>query len=125
VASLLFTKASHDLNAARALIGVDNAEVGDQIFGMLLQQGVEKAAKGLLALKGHRYPFTHEIDKLLAALDSKGLALSADLEELKKLTPFASTERYETPIRTYFTPSERRVYYDKATKFLKWAMSHL
>jgi len=45
----------------------------DEAIGLHAQQGVEKALKAALAVRGVRYPFTHDIDRYSSWWRPKGL----------------------------------------------------
>lgn len=97
VANILWLKANHDFNAAAEIADLDPRRVGDQVFGMLLQQSVEKAIKALILVKNLKYSHTHDVHYLLEHL-SKKISVPEQARELEDLTVFASQERYETPI---------------------------
>ena len=118
IADILRTKAQHDFNAAAILADADQKDVGDEIFGLLIQQAVEKAAKCLLASKNIKYPFTHEIDRLFQDLTAKGLPVPGRFSDLEMLTPFATQARYETAIsRGLF---DRPRFLNLVREFLAW-----
>jgi HEPN domain-containing protein len=63
-----------------------------------IQQAIEKWLKAMIAWKGHKYPFTHDIGALLDAVEKAGLTkpkhVDADLAET--LTDYAEKQRYES-----------------------------
>jgi len=88
---VLMTKARHDLTAAQVML---DQELPD-IVCFHAQQAVEKCLKALLLTHNLPYPFRHDLGELLALLPEVPLPFR-DLEnDLKKLTPFATIERYE------------------------------
>ena len=97
VAAILWIKSLHDYNAAEELQDSDPEIVGDQVFGLLLQQSVEKAIKSTLLRKGRRYDRVHDVGILLDALAGQ-IAIPPGFERLKGLTMYASIERYESPL---------------------------
>jgi HEPN domain-containing protein len=121
VANVLWTKAFHDYNAAEKLKDVDPEIVGDQVFGLLLQQSVEKAVKSLILRANLSYDRTHDLHHLFKIL-SKKMVIPAEFEPLEGLTMFASHEKYEAPISQ--TLLDRRGLLRGVKKFLDWASQH-
>ena len=97
IAEMLWLKACHDYNAAEKLLDSDPEIVGDQVFGLLLQQSVEKAIKSTLLRKRLKYERVHDVGVLLDIL-SKKIAIPPKFERLQGLTMYAATERYESPL---------------------------
>ena len=97
VAAILWIKSLHDYNAAEELQDSDPEIVGDQVFGLLLQQSVEKAIKSTLVRKGQKYNRVHDVGILLDAL-AEEIDIPPRFERLKGLTMYASIERYESPL---------------------------
>lgn len=83
---------------ARALEAMGNPdEVTEEIFGFHLQQAVEKAFKGWIAVLGGLYELTHDLDELLQQLEDCG-ADPRELDRFRALarfTPYAVEYRYE------------------------------
>lgn len=100
VAAILWTKSCHDFNAAADLKDTDPDRVGDQVFGLLLQQSVEKAVKSLMLRKNLRYSHTHDLRKLFQEL-SRRVEIPPELGYLDELSSFAMQERYEVPVSPY------------------------
>lgn len=96
-ANILWIKACHDYNAAEKLLGSDPEIVGDQVFGFLLQQSVEKSIKSILKRKRLRYRHIHNVRILLDAL-SEHIHIPPRFERLQGLTMYSSTEKYESPL---------------------------
>ena len=119
VAHTLWIKANHDFNAAAKIVDTDPREVGDQVFGMLLQQSVEKAIKALILTKNLKYDHTHDLHRLLNLL-AKKTTVPEKIRELEDLTMFASQERYETPISD--DKLNRPWLLDTVQEFLAWAL---
>jgi len=117
IANILWTKAGHDFNAAAEIVDADPMKIGDQVFGMLLQQSVEKAVKALILAKNLKYSHTHDLHHLLNLL-SKKISVPAQARELEDLTIFASRERYETPISD--DRLDRRQLLEAVREFLVW-----
>jgi HEPN domain len=98
IAKVLVGKAFSNANVARMMKDVPTHQIGDEVFGNNVQQAVEKWIKAMIAWKGHRYPFTHDIGELFEAAKKAGLSkpddVDADLAET--LTDYAEKERYES-----------------------------
>jgi HEPN domain-containing protein len=62
-ASLLLRKAEGDVEVVRALVG--NASITDDAIGFHAQQAIEKAMKAVFAIRGVRFPRTHDLGFLL------------------------------------------------------------
>lgn len=73
---------------------VDLPQVADSIYGFHAQQAVEKALKAWLALRGERYPVTHDLPRLFSLLRQSGADVAA-FQDLDRLTPYAVQARYE------------------------------
>jgi HEPN domain-containing protein len=93
---VLWDKACHDWNAAERLLDADPELVGDQVFGFLLQQSVEKATKSVLARKRIKYDRVHDLGLLLDTLSRK-IEVPPQFGKLRGLTMYATSERYESP----------------------------
>ena len=68
--------------------------VPDESFGFHVQQPAEKALKALLALRGRKYPLTHNLYDLFELLDKDGVA-TRFYRPLSSFTPYAVEFRYE------------------------------
>ena len=62
----------------------DTAVFADEIFGLHVQQAVEKLFKAWLALLGETYPTTHNLARLLAKLNTH----DAEVERFGELLEF-------------------------------------
>ena len=92
---VLLAKAADDEGVlAAALAG---AKISDEIFGFHAQQAVEKLLKARLTSIGVDYPKVHNLLTMVELLATGGDALPDDLADLFRLTPFATTFRYEEP----------------------------
>ena len=100
MANILWTKAIHDYNAAHELCDVDPETVGDQVFGLLLQQCVEKALKASILRCSLKYQRVHDIAILMKTL-AKRCDVKPEFGELCGLSSYAATERYESPFSTH------------------------
>ena len=96
-ANILWIKACHDYNAAEKLLDSDPEIIGDQVFGLLLQQSVEKAIKSILKRKRLKYKHIHNVRILLDTL-SNHIDIPPGFEKLQGLTMYTSTEKYESPL---------------------------
>ncbi len=90
-----------------ALIGMqENSLFADEIFGFHIQQAVEKALKAWLCVHNDTYPMTHELARLLALLETRGIEVSA-YWPLIQYTIFAVQARYEEGITELDEPIDR------------------
>lgn len=97
VARVLREKARSNANRARLVKDFPVAEIGDEAFANDVQQAVEKCLKAAIALSGRKYPFTHDIGKLISVAEEAGLHLpDIDRDVAESLSVFAAAERYET-----------------------------
>lgn len=92
-AGLLLRKAAEDLDTVLMMVAVDGFAV--EIVGFHAQQCCEKAFKAVLAHRGIRYPFTHDLIALVDLLRDSGVVLPDVAEDAPTLTPFAVVYRYE------------------------------
>ena len=65
----LLDVAEQDILALQALLAA--AEVGDRVFGFHARQVAEKSLKAWLALRGVRFPLTHDLRALIALLQEQ------------------------------------------------------
>ena len=89
-ARVMLEAAERDLLTLRHM----TSGVPDESFGFHIQQAAEKALKALLALRGRRYPLTHNLHDLFALLDEEGVA-TGFYRPLSSFTPYAVEFRYE------------------------------
>ncbi len=90
---LLLVKASQDEEVLDAAL--EGSRISDAVFGFHAQQAVEKLLKARLVSLGVDYPKVHNLLTMVELLEASGDALPDDLTDLFKLTPFATTFRYE------------------------------
>jgi HEPN domain-containing protein len=81
-------------------------QVVDSIYGFHVQQAVEKALKAWLALRGERYPLTHDLPRLFSLLRQCGAEVAA-FQDLDRFTPYAVQARYEAGDPDEEAPLER------------------
>ena len=90
---LLLLKAAEDEGVLDAAIA--GAKISDGIFGFHAQQAVEKLLKARLTSLGVDYPKVHNLLLMVELLAAAGDPLPDSLADLFRLTPFATTFRYE------------------------------
>jgi HEPN domain-containing protein len=66
----------------------------DEIIGFHAQQAVEKLLKAVLANNAVPYPRIHDLTELIDLLREKKISFPEQLEEIDRLTPFATVFRY-------------------------------
>lgn len=92
-ARLLLTMAEKDCRALAVMM--DSDAVAMEIFGLHVQQAVEKGIKAWLCLLGVRFAKRHDLDELAAQLEDAGQAMPDSFVPLLNYTDFAVTFRYE------------------------------
>lgn len=92
-ARLLLRKAIQDMAVLERLIDDPIIEVAT--LGFHAQQAAEKLLKALLAVGGHDYPRSHDLELLLDLLASVGRPLPDALQDVDGLALFATVYRYE------------------------------
>lgn len=103
-ARAMLRMAHKDFNA---LVGMqENPLFADEIFGFHVQQAVEKVLKAWLCVCTDTYPMTHELARLLALLESRGVEVEA-YWPLVQYTIFAVQARYEEGIVDLDEPIDR------------------
>lgn len=58
------------------------------------QQAADKALKGLCIARGIRFPFSHDLAELLAALDRGGVVIPDGMTDVAFLSDYATQTRY-------------------------------
>lgn len=92
LAQILMRKAAGD-EAVLARLSEDD-DIPDDILGFHAQQAVEKLVKAVLAKHGVSYERTHNLTYLLTLLKDAAIVSPPRVEELPKLTPWATEFRY-------------------------------
>lgn len=92
-ARVLLAAAERDLNALLGMLQVERL-FSDEVFGLHVQQAVEKLTKTWLVVLGETYPRIHNLDTLLRLLEKVGCDIT-DYLELTEFTPFGTQFRYE------------------------------
>lgn len=103
-ATALLQLARRDHDALVATVGL--AQVADTIYGFHAQQAVGKALNAWLALRGLRYPLTHDLPRVFSLLRQSGADVAAFLE-LDRFTAYAVQARYEAGDPDEEEPLER------------------
>lgn len=90
---LLFHKASQDLEMAR--IAIDSNKIDIELIMFHLQQSAEKFIKSILSFHKIEFPKIHDIDRLIALLESNKIEPLPDYINLFiDLSDFAVEGRY-------------------------------
>lgn len=92
-AKMLLLMAGKDHRAL--LVMQDTDAVAVEIFGLHVQQAVEKSIKAWLCLLGAPYPKKHDLDELAALLAQAGESVPDEFASLLAYTDFAVAFRYE------------------------------
>ncbi len=90
---VLLAKAVEDMEVLDAALA--GAKISDEVFGFHAQQAVEKLLKARLTSLAVDYPKVHNLLTMVELLAAAGESLPDDLAGLFRLTPFATTFRYE------------------------------
>jgi HEPN domain-containing protein len=110
--ALLMRKASLDEVTGQKLVSDSSAP--DEVIGFHAQQAVEKMPKAVLAARGVHCRRTHDLVELLDLLRVHGITYPGELEDIRRLTPFAAAYRYDE------VPEEAEQLFDRA-----WALECL
>ncbi|MEO5333266.1 MAG: HEPN domain-containing protein [Magnetococcus sp. YQC-5] len=92
-AKMLHLMAQKDHHAL--LVMLDPNTVALEIFGLHVQQAVEKTIKAWLCLIGVPYPKKHDLDQLADLLAKAGATIPTQFTSLLEFTDFAVVFRYE------------------------------
>ena len=96
-AEVLMRKAAQDEFVARALVAIPDSP--DEAIGFHAQQAVEKMLKAVLVSRQIRYRWRHDLVELIDLLREGGIPLPTELEDVRRLNPFAAELRYgELPV---------------------------
>jgi len=91
-AEVLLRKARGDEFTVEKLIPDPASQ--DEIIGFHAQQAVEKLLKAVLAHHAVPYPRIHDLTELVDLLRENQISFPENLEEIDRLTPFATVFRY-------------------------------
>ncbi len=118
-AAVLKRKALQDVFTVEKLIG-DPASP-DEVLGFHAQQAVEKLLKAVLA--AHSVPFrrTHDLVELIDLIRANGIAFPGELEEVRRLGPFAAELRYDDLPAEDERPIDRAWLMDCVQRTRGWA----
>ena len=92
-AQSLRRKAAQDEQAMNILMGASSAP--DDIIGFHAQQAAEKLFKALLSHRRIAFRRTHDLTELIDLLADGGVAVPAEIGEVRRLGPYAAQFRYE------------------------------
>ncbi len=84
--------ASSDLAIGQLALG--RVGVRQEMVCFHAQQAAEKAMKAVLVARKIPFPFTHDLDLLVARLTQAGIPLTDALADAGRLTPYAVEARY-------------------------------
>jgi hypothetical protein len=92
LALVFLNKAAQDETVLAKL--VDDPEISDEVVGFHAQQASEKLLKALLTNVDVEAERTHNLARLIRAVENAGFALPGQLKRLDALTPVAVELRY-------------------------------
>ena len=108
--------AKDDLDTAQ--LGTDL--VSPEILCFHAQQAVEKALKAVLVDRSTDFPYTHDIEELLATLEESGVPCPVASPEANRLTRYAVLTRYPS-LAEAVTVEEYQSALLLAERILEWA----
>jgi HEPN domain-containing protein len=88
------------------------------------EQGAEKAIKALFVHRGLRFPYVHDLARLLRLLERSGLKVPKYVKKANELTGFAVEARYPG-LSGPVTPREHQRSVRIAEAILRWAARHI
>lgn len=95
----------------RAMHTMMDSGITDKVVVYNAQQALEHAMKALISAQGHAYSHTHELDQLVADINSNDPNINLRLvSNLQQLTNFAGGNRYgplQTPVSNYTDMANR------------------
>jgi HEPN domain-containing protein len=122
-AALLLRKAKQDQFTMEKLL--PDPASPDDVIGFHAQQAVEKMLKAVLASAAVRYRRTHDLLELFDTLRENNISYPPELEEVRRLTPFAAAFRYDDLPDDQEQPFERRWAMDCVRRVRAWVESVL
>jgi HEPN domain-containing protein len=101
---------------------IPNVDLEDLCFDA--QQAAEKSVKAVFLKRGERFPFSHDLDKLLRLLEKNGLKIPKYVNDARELTQYAHVTRYPG-LGSLVTPRVHRRAVRIAAAVLRWAERHV
>ena len=120
---LLLRKAAQDEFTVEKLL--PDPASPDEVIGFHAQQAVEKMVKAVLSLASIRYRRTHDLTELIDLLRDHGESFPQALDDVRRLTPFATEFRYDDLPEEGEEPFDRRWALDCVRKTRAWAEAAL
>jgi HEPN domain-containing protein/predicted nucleotidyltransferase len=108
-------------NLRRAAVPAEGVYLEDLCYDA--QQAAEKAIKGVFIARGVRFPFVHDLDALLTALEDAGQAVPKEVRRAAWLTRFAREARYPTAAVVDAAEHDRAL--AAARSVVRWAEEEL
>ena len=90
-------------------------------MGFTPSRRVEKSLKAVLLLKGVQFRRTHDLVELIDLVRDAAIKFPTELEEVRRLTPFAATLRYEDASTEQEEPFDRAWALDCVRRARAWA----
>jgi HEPN domain-containing protein len=112
------SRARSNLEIANANVPLSNVYVEDLCFEA--QQAVEKAIKAVLLHLRVRFPYTHDLAKLLTLVKNSGQSVPSQIRQAGELSKFAVITRYPgfaEPV----SPREYKRAVKIAARVINWA----
>jgi HEPN domain-containing protein len=115
------------LNRARSdltLAGIEEPGVYLEDLCFHAQQAAEKAIKGLMIRRQVRFPYVHDLNRLLELVEKDGLQIPVRIQEAARLTRFALADRYPG-VGGPVTEEERQDFLRIASDVVQWAQEQI
>ena len=109
-------------NLARAKVRIPGAYLEDLCFDA--HQAAEKAIKAVMIMRGIDFPYTHDLARLMAVLESDGVTVPDVVRRATRLTPHAVHTRYpglDEPV----SEREHLEAVEASEAVVRWAEGHL
>lgn len=123
LAELLLRKAAQDEFTLKKL-SPDPASP-DEVMGFHAQQAIEKMLKAVLSLAEIRYRRTHDLVELIDLVRERRIPFPPELDDIRRLTPFAAEFRYDDLPLEPEEPFDRAWALECVRKTRAWAESRL
>ena len=122
-AEVLLRKAKGDEFTVEKLI--PDPASPDEVIGFHAQQAVEKMLKAVLAHHAVSYPRIHDLTELVDLLRDNNISFPEQLQEIDRLTPFATLFRYADVVAQPPRAFDRSWAIDCVRQVRAWAESIL
>ena len=116
---ILLRKASQDQFTIAKLS--PDADSPDEVIGFHAQQATEKILKAVLSFHDVPYRHTHDLVELIDQIRDAGIEFPSELEDVRRLGPFATVFRYDELAPELDEPFDRSWAVDCVRRTRAWA----